>query len=436
MIHMADDPSIDSRLIRRLGGSELAELRQRMRRHFERHGRDPEKSGFHLTKLSAVEYEALALLIGLPPRATRSVRIEIARFDAALQEAGIANSLQEALESLDGPIINRTEAKAELQSRWSSVTDGQGLHPSLCAWLQGSSAVGLLKRVSKQAPQAAHQLLQQAHAVMQRLPALGMTRAQLAADVLGNAHALDNGQAVATVVLAALQHGSSTDEQEQPPNEEPMEVTEGVRRPAERVRDIWARSGVLVNELARPALFLNLPVRAPANAPAAPGEPGYLSLRRLLRTPPDWDVADQIIYVCENPNIVSIAADRLGAVCAPLVCTDGMPAAAQRVLLKQLSDAGAQLLYHGDFDWAGIHIANNVMRLCRCTPWRFGSEHYLQALETAPPKDRDLEGAAVAASWDQVLTEAMQLHEIAIPEEAVVYLLVKDLQRSLPLPRA
>ena len=103
VIHMADDPSIDSRLIRRLGGSELAELRQRMRRHFERHGRDPEKSGFHLTKLSAVEYEALALLIGLPPRATRSVRIEIARFDAALQEAGIANSLQEALESLDAP---------------------------------------------------------------------------------------------------------------------------------------------------------------------------------------------------------------------------------------------------------------------------------------------------------------------------------------------
>ena len=45
-----------------------------------------------------------------------------------------------------------------------------------------------------------------------------------------------------------------------------------------------------------------------------------------------------------DPNIVSIAADRLGAACAPLVCTDGMPAAAQRVLLKQLSDAGAKLL--------------------------------------------------------------------------------------------
>ena len=431
---MANDPSIDPRLIRRLGGAELAELRRRMRRHFERYGRDPEKSGFHLTKLSAVEYEALALLIGLPPRSTQSVRIDIARFDAALREAGIANSLQEALEKLDGPIVNRTEAKAELQSRWSSVTGDQRLHPTLCAWLRGSSAVGLLKRVSKQEAHTAHLLLQQAHVVLQRLPAQGLTRAQLAADALGNAHALDNGQAVATVVLAASQYGASSGEQEHSPSEEITDEADGARRSSERVRDIWARSGVLVNELARPALFLNLPVRPQSSALAAPGEPGYLSLRRLLRTPPDWDVADQVVYVCENPNIVSIAADRLGAACASLVCTDGMPAAAQRVLLKQLSDAGAKLLYHGDFDWAGIHIANNVMKLCRCSPWCFGSEHYLQALETAPHKDRDLEETVVAASWDQALTEVMQSHGMAIAEEAVVSLLVNDLRQSKPLP--
>ncbi len=432
---MANDPSIDPRLIRRLGGTELAGLRQRMRRHFERHGRAPERTGFHLTNLTAVEYEALALLIGLPPRSTRSVRIDIARFDAALQDAGMANSLHEALEKLDGPIVNRTEAKAELQSRWSSVTACQGLHPSLCAWLRGSSAIGLLKRVSKQEPQTAHQLLQQAHAVMQHLPAQGLTRAQLAADALGNAHALDNGQAVATVVLAALQHGANTDEQEQSTSEEATDDADGARRPSERVRDVWARSGVLVNELARPALFLNLPVRTPLNAPAAAGEPGYLSLRRLLRSPPAWDVTDQIIYVCENPNIVSIAADRLGAACAPLVCTEGMPAAAQRVLLKQLSDAGAKLLYHGDFDWAGIHIANNVMRLCGCSPWRFGSEHYLQALETAPPKERDLQETAVAASWDQALAEVMRSHGVSIAEEAVTSLLVNDLRQMPLLPK-
>lgn len=430
MIHMANDPSIDPRLIRRLGGTELAELRQRMRRHFERHVRDPEKSGFHLTKLSAIEYEALALLIGLPPSSTRSVRIDIARFDAALQEAGIANSLHEALETLDGPIVNRAEAKAELQSRWSSVTDCQGLHPSLCAWLQGSSAVGLLKRVSKLEAQTARLLLQQAHVVLQRLPAQGLTRAQLAADVLGNAHALDNGQAVATVVLAALQHGASTDEQEPSPSVEATDEADGARRPSERARDVWARSGVLVNELARPALFLNLPVRTPSNAPAAAGEPGYLSLRRLLRTPPDWDVSDLLIYVCENPNIVSIAADRLGAACAPLVCTDGMPAAAQRVLLKQLSDAGAKLLYHGDFDWAGIHIANNVMRLCEARPWRFGAEDYLQAVKSLASKERDLEDVRIAASWDSALVESMRLKGVAIAEEAVVSQLVDDLHHS------
>jgi len=427
---MANDPSIDPRLIRRLGGTELAGLRQRMRRHFERHGLSPEKAVLHLTNLNAGEHEALALLIGLPSRSTRSVRIDIARFDAALRDTGMASSLHDALEKLDGSIVNRAEAKAELQSRWSSVTNDQGLHPALCAWLQGAPAVSLLKRVSKQAPQTAHQLLQQAHAVMQRLPAQGLTRAQLAADELGNAHALDNGQAVATVVLAALQHGANTDEQEQSSSEEATEEADGARRPIERVRDIWARSGVLVNELARPALFLNLPVHTPSDSLAAPGEPGYLSLRQLLRTPPAWDVLDQVIYVCENPNIVSIAADRLGAVCAPLVCTDGMPAAAQRVLLKQLSVAGAKLLYHGDFDWAGVHIANNVIKLCDAHSWRFGAEDYLQAVKSLAYKERDLEDVLIAASWDSALVESMRLNGVAIAEEAVVSQLVDDLRHS------
>lgn len=165
-----------------------------------------------------------------------------------------------------------------------------------------------------------------------------------------------------------------------------MEGSDDARRPTERVRDIWARAGVLINELARPALFLNLPVRTPSDSLAAPGEPGFLSLRRLLRTPPAWDIADQVIYVCENPNIISIAADRLGADCAPLVCTDGMPAAAQGVLLQQLSHAGAKLLYHGDFDWAGIHIANNVMKLCDARSWRFEAEDYILAVKATRPR--------------------------------------------------
>lgn len=108
-----------------------------------------------------------------------------------------------------------------------------------------------------------------------------------------------------------------------------------------------------------------------AIATSALGEPGYLSLRRLLRSPPAWAVADVTVYVCENPNLMAIAADRVGARCAPLVCTDGMPAAAQRTLLAQLAQAGARLRYHGDFDWAGLRIANHVMRTWEARPWRF-----------------------------------------------------------------
>jgi len=213
-------------------------------------------------------------------------------------------------------------------------------HSALSAWLQTTSAPSLIKRMARQDPDTAIKLLKQVDAVLQHLPAAGLTRAQLAADVLGNAHSLDSGQPTATLVLAVLRHGANDAAQEQDLSEGATEA-ENINRPTERTRDTWAQAGILVNELARPVLFLNLPVDHGSFPPAALGEPGYLSLRQLLRTPITLSVAGQIVYICENPNIVSIAADRLGSACAPLVCTDGMPAAAQRVLLTQLADAGA-----------------------------------------------------------------------------------------------
>lgn len=54
--------------------------------------------------------------------------------------------------------------------------------------------------------------------------------------------------------------------------------------------------------------------------------------------------------------------------------------------MTQLADAGAKLLYHGDFDWAGIQIVNNVMRLCAATPWRLWSDDYNQAFGSCHKK--------------------------------------------------
>jgi uncharacterized protein (TIGR02679 family) len=136
-------------------------------------------------------------------------------------------------------------------------------------------------------------------------------------------------------------------------------------------------------------------------------------------------VAGRTVYVCENPNLLAIAADRLGPRCAPLVCTDGMPAAAQRTLLTQLARAGAHLLYHGDFDWPGIRIGNVVMRSCGAAPWCFGAADYTAAAGMA--SGGVLTGVPLAATWDAALLPAMAQRGLAIPEEGLAAALLLDL---------
>jgi uncharacterized protein (TIGR02679 family) len=379
-----------------------------------------------LGELNAPEREALALLTGRPPRQAKSIKIDIASLDAAMRDAGVADSLYDALEQLDGPIEHRASARAEAQARWSVVA-GMCRHPHLAAYLRAPAAFGLLKRLTRQDHAVAWRLIERAEAVLCRLPAAGLPRAQLAAETLGNAHALDDGQPTATLILAVWRRPQEQGEEEATAPGDADEDADNVR--GERSREIWARAGVLVNELARPALFLNLPVQPSQAGPwTALGEPGYLSLRRLLRTPPAWHVAERTVFICENPNLIAIAADRLGTRCAPLVCTEGMPAAAQRTLLSQLAQAGARLHYHGDFDWPGVRIANHVMRTCAAVPWRLEADDYENAASCAPHRQRDLDGVCIAASWDCALAPAMQRRGLAIAEEAVAESLLKDLQ--------
>jgi uncharacterized protein (TIGR02679 family) len=396
---------IDPRLQRLLGGEHLASLRKRLRRRFERATRADTVERIRLDKLTADEYAALASLAGRSHRFSSSVQVDVRFVDAALQRAGIAASLRDALERLDGPIVHLAAARSRMQTLWASVINGC-THPDLVRWLKAPANLGLLKRLSNGDPSTAAHLCRRAEAVLQRLPASGITRAQLAAEVLGDAHALDSRQGTATVVLA-------------------------VRRQAigeESVRDIWANAGVLVNELARPALFLNLPTPEGKNCGRPPGEPTYASLRSLLRSPPSWVVAGRDVYVCENPNLVAIAADHWGPNCAPLACTDGMPAAAQRCLLSQLMRAGARLHYHADFDWPGVRIGNYLMREHGAQPWCFGAAQYEAAVRTAPRPGKPLEGLEVQASWDEGLTAAMRMHQLTIAEEAVAAVLLPDLE--------
>jgi hypothetical protein len=60
-------------------------------------------------------------------------------------------------------------------------------------------------------------------------------------------------------------------------------------------------------------------------------------------------------------------------------CTNGQPGAATMLLLRALRAAGARLVHHGDFDWAGIRIGNVLHRQLSVEPWRFDTEAYLTA---------------------------------------------------------
>jgi uncharacterized protein (TIGR02679 family) len=420
---MSGEP--DERLQRLLGGAELAGLRRRLRRHFERAEPEAPSGGIRLGNVTPREYVALASLMGRPPRQASSIQVDVARIDAVLSRAGVAPSLRAALEALDGAIVHLPTARAESSLRWAKVAESPR-HPGLARLLQSAKGLGLLRRLARQDPGAPGVVCSRADLVLQRLPVQGQPRAQLAAEALGDAHALDGGEPTASLVLGVLRQDGLALAVPEDERQASLSGTPGADPPEEDDRTLWARAGVLVNELARPALLLNLPMEGGGTFAGDAGEPAYATLRQLLRSPPHLAVAGRTVYVCENPNLVAIAADRLGERCAPLACTDGMPAAAQRTLLSHLAETGARLLYHGDFDWPGLRIAGFVIRSFGALPWRFGAEDYAAYVPCSPA--RTLAGTPASAFWDPSLAPAMRERGLAIPEEAVAATLLQDLQ--------
>jgi uncharacterized protein (TIGR02679 family) len=382
-------------LVRLLGGAELSDLRVRLRRRYELGPADGKLPSIQVGKLNQTERAALASLVGRKGGVAASIIIDVNAVDRALSDAGIAPSLRAALELLDGPIVHRETELNRIRDSWASVLASCS-HTDLIAYLSSPVNFGVLKRLSDNQADSASVICRQTEDILRRLPAVGTPRAQIAAELLGDAHGLDSARPVATLTLAVLRSRSSTDTGDD--------------------RDTWAAVGILVNELARPALFLNVPC---SGLPISPGEPQYVSLRRLARRPPDWAVASRPILVCENPNLIAILADQLRTACPPVVCVDGHLGAAQRTILKQLKESGADLRYHGDYDWPGISIANYVIAKYGAVPWHFSAADYVAAAKSAPQLAIPLSGRPVIASWDADLTTAMTKTGIKIEEEAV-----------------
>jgi uncharacterized protein (TIGR02679 family) len=436
------------RLRRLLGGPTLADLRRRLRARYER---GAPQDVFTVTQLSEAERHALERLLGRSARSAGSMRLSLSELDAAISRAGIAADFRAALEALDGPLVDKKRVRMEREREWRAAVERVN-DSRLREVVADAGGLGLVKRWTGNDPARGRELLERAERVLAKLPAAdlplaGVPLARLAADALGDSHALDAGRPEAALVLRALGAGKTEaarvmralDRDETGSDETGSDAIvsgeiafDADDRTSQRVarRDQWASVGVTLNELAAPVLILNLRARGDSAAArlsetaAEAGSPTHLTLRALLRHPPRWAVGGRTVHVCENASVVAVAADVLGTACAPLVCTDGMPGAAQQTLLRQLREQGAKLRYHGDFDWPGIEIGNFIVRAYEAAAWRFGASDYRAARVDV---ELPLSGRRRAAAWDAELANAMDRRGVVVHEESVVDTLLSDL---------
>jgi uncharacterized protein (TIGR02679 family) len=402
-----------ARLRETLGRPELARLVRRLQIRLER-GK-PLTGMISFPDASPAERDAVNRLLGRPPTRGNAMVVSLEQLQDKLRRAGICPNLREALELLLGPVIERRAEREAIEVRWAALfahaSERIDARPEYARWLGELRDSGLLRRYGIE---QAGELLLQAVEILVRLPARGIPLAELAAQVTGDAHALDPDRPLATLAIRAA-------------------ALFGVERwdHAESRRDAWAALGVLCDELSAPALVLNL--RAAGDSAtshalrwhADAGEPCYLSTRQLLRATPLFELkmTGSTVFVCENPTVVAAAANRLGRASQPLICIDGQPRTAARILLNQLRAAGVRLRYHGDFDWPGIQIANTILARHAAEPWKLSTSDYHSAATGALA----LSGAAVAATWDCELMPAMLARGRAVHEEQVIDELIKDL---------
>jgi len=405
-----------ARLTRLLGTEDLRWLVERVRRRLE-HGH-PLDGSVTLAGATADQRAAVHRLLGRPPRPGVALTVPLPAVDLVLRRSGACpDGLPAAVVALTGEIAHQPSAAAserEWQQAVAPLAAVVASRPELGAWWDRLIGTGLLRRLAR-TPETAAGLATELAAVVGRLPADGMPFGRFAAEATGDPHGLDDDRPLATLALGAAQALAG--------------IADGTG--AAWRREVWAAVGVPRDDLSSRVLTLGLPGDAATATGRAlgswreAGQPVVLTLRQIVRDPPRLDVHRRIVHVCENPVVVSVAADRLGAGCAALVCTTGQPGTATIQLLRLAVQAGAAIRYHGDFDWGGVRIGNVVADRVPAQPWRFDSVAYRRLVQAG--LGRDLAGDPVAARWDSRLTEEMTRSRVRLDEELVLDDLLADL---------
>jgi uncharacterized protein (TIGR02679 family) len=329
------------------------------------------------------------------------------------------------LEASGGPLVDRRAQRAAVQASWEGVWEAAAEHPAasrpaIGGWLTALQRSGVLRRLVRE-PAAASALLARALDVVERLPERGVALSVLAAESTGDAHALDHGEPLATLVLGAAARLVEVDD---------------VPASARARRTLWAQVGVACDPLSVSVLVFGLRLDGgdifadACNDHATCGEPLRLTLRQLtmaesLRSP------SQRVLVCENPAVVAAAVDMLDSrePMVPLVCVDGIPDVAADRLLQGLADGGSSLAFHADFDWGGVRIGNLLTTRYGATPWRFTASEYRAAVDEVAVT-RPLKPSAAEAAWDPALAPAMRSLGQRVAEEQLLEGLLSDLRHG------
>jgi uncharacterized protein (TIGR02679 family) len=409
---------VDDRLGRLLGGEPVAWLVRRARDRLE--AGHPLTGTVTLPAATIEQRRAVERLTGRAARSGTSLSVSLAEVDRILRDSGTApGGLAEAVERLTGPLRDLGRERADLAAAWSAafasldaaVNGRDGLSP----WREWLDTTGVVRRLSPEADQAGL-LLAQVATVLLRLPSRGIPIGRLAAECCGDAHALDDGRPVGTLVLSAVRAMAG--------------LPFSAEGSAESRRAAWATAGVHLDDLSSLVLCLGLPgdARTPLGRALGScrdaGQPTVLTLRQLRCH--DEPLYAARVRMCENPVVVAAAADELGARCQPLVCVSGQPSAAVWRLLGLLAAGGARFDYHGDFDWGGARIARSVLQRVDWQPWRYDHQSYQAAVSAAHPL-RPLAGEPVATPWDPELACAMKHRNVRIEEELTLDALLQDL---------
>ena len=404
----------------RYRGAEYARLLAAARKSLERTGGRLD-GRISVAAPDDAERKAIIGLTGVrKPAGTKRLTVSLAELDAALLRA-TGSGLAAVLAEVGGPLRDRPGEAASLAAARADLVglaERSPLHASCSwyrSWLAELARDGTLTRLARESLAFGQAVQVLEHLASRPAGAAPVALPALAARITGDTKSLNHGTTLSTLVLRGLA------------------LRAGLGRPASAAdrRELWDLADVIVDDLASRVLVLNLAASGDGLArwltdAARYGTPFQVTLHQLVNHP--MRVSHRVIFVCENPAVLRRACEELGNRCPPLVCTEGRPSTAFRRLARIAVGDGAELRYHGDFDWPGVAIAADVIARHQARPWLMSAGDYKIG---AAVNDRyqELTGDPVATPWDPELAEVMRATGRAVYEETVADQLLTSLSR-------